>query len=138
MGSVSLSPSKNSTYPRFCLLFSTSFQIRFFSMAWTLQQMNMVGTFLTLKITFPGHHSILAALSCALCLWKCSQVAGMQFLVPEHTFFFLLRAWCAGGLIAGLLSDGDGSDKTGFPAQALLLFLLLQVLEDMFSSLMGT
>lgn len=62
----------------------------------------------------------------------------MQFLVPEHTFFFLLRAWCAGWLVAGLLSDGDGSDEAGFPAQALLLFLLLQVLQDMLCSLMGT
>lgn len=62
----------------------------------------------------------------------------MQFLVPEHTFFFLLRAWCTGWLVAGLLSDGDGSDETGFPAQALLLLLLLQVLQDVLRSLMGT
>lgn len=62
----------------------------------------------------------------------------MQFLVPEHTFLFLLRAWCAGWLVAGLLSDGDGSDQAGFPAQAFLLLLLLQVLQDMLSSLMGT
>lgn len=62
----------------------------------------------------------------------------MQFLALEHTFFFLLWAWSAGWLIAGLLSDGDGSDETGFSAQAFLLFLLLQVLQDVLRSLMGT
>lgn len=62
----------------------------------------------------------------------------MQLLTLEHTFFFLLWAWCAGWLVAGLLSDGDGSDETGFPAQAFLLFLLLQVLQDVLRSLMGT
>lgn len=62
----------------------------------------------------------------------------MQLLVPEHTFFFLLRAGCTGGLVARLLGDGDGSDKACFPAQAFLLLLLLQVLQDVLSSLMGT
>lgn len=56
MGSVSLSPRKNSIYPRLCLFSWTNFQIHFFSMTWTLQQMNVVGTFFTLKINFPGHH----------------------------------------------------------------------------------
>lgn len=69
---------------------------------------------------------------------RCSQFPRKQFLALGHTFFFLLWGWCAGWLITGLLSDGDSSDETGLPTQALLFFLLLQVLQDVLCSLMRT
>lgn len=55
------------------------------------------------------------------------------------TFTFLLLLWrrTAGGLIAGLLRDGDGGDDAGLPAQTPLLLLLLQVLQDVLRPLVG-
>lgn len=53
------------------------------------------------------------------------------------TFFLLLRRGAARGLVAGLLSHGDGSDDAGLAAQTPLLFLLLQVLQDVLGPLVG-
>lgn len=53
------------------------------------------------------------------------------------TFFLLLRRGAARGLVAGLLSHGDGRDDAGLAAQTPLLFLLLQVLQDVLGSLVG-
>lgn len=53
------------------------------------------------------------------------------------TFFLLLGRRAARGLVAGLLSHGDGRDDAGLAAQAPLLFLLLQVLQDVLGPLVG-
>lgn len=53
------------------------------------------------------------------------------------TFFLLLGRRAAGGLVARLLSHRDGRDEAGLAAQTTLLLLLLQVLQDVFSPLVG-
>lgn len=53
------------------------------------------------------------------------------------TFLLLLRRRAARGLVAGLLSHGDGRDDAGLAAQTPLLLFLLQVLEDVLGSLVG-
>lgn len=54
-----------------------------------------------------------------------------------RTLLLLLGRRAARGLVAGLLSHRDGGDDAGLAAQASLLFLLLQVLEDVLGSLVG-
>lgn len=46
----------------------------------------------------------------------------------ELTLFFLFRWRAASGLVAGLLSNGDGCDDAGLTPQSPLFVLLLHVL----------
>lgn len=58
-------------------------------------------------------------------------------MASSTTFFLLLRRGATRGLVAGLLNYGDGGDDASLAAQAPLLLLLLQVLEDMLGPLVG-
>lgn len=58
-------------------------------------------------------------------------------MVGSPTFFLLLGRGAACGLIAGLLSHRDGRDDAGLAAQTPLLFLLLQVLQNVLGPLVG-
>ena len=57
--------------------------------------------------------------------------------VVAPTFLLLLGRGAAGGLVAGLLGHGDGRDDAGLAAQAPLLLLLLEVLQDVLGALVG-
>lgn len=63
------------------------------------------------------------------------QICNSILVAP--TFLLLLRWRAARGLVAGLLSHGDGRDDARLAAQTALFLLLLQVLEDMLGSLVG-
>lgn len=62
----------------------------------------------------------------------------LHVCVPgSPTFFLLLGRGAARGLVARLLGHGDGRDDAGLAAQTPLLFLLLQVLQDVLGPLVG-
>lgn len=88
------------------------------------------GTELSITTIFSMLQNRMKAKSCMLCLYYVC-VAG------SPTFFLLLRRRAACGLVAGLLSHGNGRDDAGLATQTPLLLLLLQVLQDVLSPLVG-